>query len=316
MRQTSPAVEIPEGVFYSGVPNVNLYVQHKVQETGMLYQVIIYKTDQGFDRAQIVLADSARMEMSSDKQHLTLDLWDGEQFENLQSGNMSQLGNVPYDRETFQFKHLIIDFDANFNMMDGDMLRGMASAKSEWQIVHDIDSLRQAVDSVGRVNRREAYDYHLRRLPGVYDSVAIAAKARGIEGGLAAMMNQRTDEERAMAQAQMSGSVRSLTTEFQWRRDLSGDVVRQLRLHQIEFHQKWTLALACLLFFFIGAPLGAAIGKGGIGLSAVVSTVIFILYYIVNTSGMKMGRQGEIPVWIGMWASTVIMLPCGVWLRI
>ena len=85
MKQTSPAVEIPEGVFYGGVPNVNLFVERKNAETGMLYQLIIYKTDQGFDRAQIVLADSGRMEVTADKLHLKLDLWNGEQFENLQS---------------------------------------------------------------------------------------------------------------------------------------------------------------------------------------------------------------------------------------
>lgn len=81
MKQAQPAVEIPEGVFYNEIPNLNLYVQRKNAETGMLYQTIIYKTDQGFDRAQIVLADSGRLEMTADKLHLRLDLWNGEQFE-------------------------------------------------------------------------------------------------------------------------------------------------------------------------------------------------------------------------------------------
>ena len=77
MKQAQPAVEIPEGVFYNDLPNINLFVERKNAETGMLYNVIIYKTDQGFDRAQIVLADSGRMEVSADKMHLTLDLWQG-----------------------------------------------------------------------------------------------------------------------------------------------------------------------------------------------------------------------------------------------
>lgn len=133
MKQQSPAVEIPEGVFYNGVPNINLFVQQKNAETGMLYQVIIYKTDQGFEKAQIVLADSARLEMTSDKMHLKLDLWSGEQFQALQtdaSGTMMSNGaEQPYDRETFQYKQLLIDFDSNFNLMDKEMLSGMPPGK-------------------------------------------------------------------------------------------------------------------------------------------------------------------------------------------
>ena len=91
MKQQSPAVEIPEGVFYNGVPNINIFVQRKNIETGMLYQTIIYKTDQGFDRAQIVLADSARLEITRDKMHLRLDLWNGEQFESLETSNGGQM---------------------------------------------------------------------------------------------------------------------------------------------------------------------------------------------------------------------------------
>ena len=121
MKEQSPAVEIPEGVFYNGVPNINIYVQRKNTLTGMLYQTIIYKTDQGFDRAQIVLADSARLEVTRDKMHLRLELWNGEQFESLESSGgaatqMMQNGaHEPFDRETFRFKTLLIDFDSNFN---------------------------------------------------------------------------------------------------------------------------------------------------------------------------------------------------------
>ena len=104
MKQTSPVLEIPEGQFYNGIPNVNVYVQQKVPETGMLYDVTIYKTDRGFDRAQIVLADSGRLEMSADKLHLFLELWQGEQYESLQGQNalgLQQSAKNPFDHESF-----------------------------------------------------------------------------------------------------------------------------------------------------------------------------------------------------------------------
>ena len=142
MKQTSPAVEIPEGVFYNGVPDVNLYVQHKNAETGMLYQLIIYKTDQGFDKAQIVLADSGKLEVTGDRKFLKLTLWSGEQFENLQGQSASLLQNaaVPYDRETFNYKELLIAFDSNFNLMDAAALNNLETAKDMAQIETDVDS--------------------------------------------------------------------------------------------------------------------------------------------------------------------------------
>lgn len=310
MRQTSPAVEIPEGVFYSGVPNVNLYVQQKNAETGMLYQVIIYKTDQGFERAQIVLADSARLEMTEDKTHLTLDLWNGEQFENLQANVGSNLGSIPYDRETFLFKHLIIDFDSNINLFDADMLRGQASAKDEWQISHDIDSIQSVLDSISRVNYNETFVRRLSLLSA--NSLSKTKSKHNVP--FDSLIAQSNVSRINTTRANVSADISHMKMEYGWRNEMSSDVVRLLRQHYQEWHQKITLSLACLLFFFIGAPLGAAIGKGGLGLSTVISVIIFILYYIVNTSGLKLGRQGDIPIWIGMWASTFIMIPCGLWL--
>lgn len=314
MKQTSPAVEIPEGVFYSGVPNVNLYVQRKVPETGMLYQVIIYKTDQGFERAQIVLADSARMVMSADKMHMMLDLWSGEQFENLQGGNSQALGNVPYDRETFQYKRFIIDFDANFNLMEADMLRNLASAKSEQKIMADIDSMRCVIDSMGRANYAETMAYRLALTDSTGLTQQAATDAARLKDGFDGLVASLPDSKRAQAMQMVSNAAQALRTDYEWRKSATGDVEYFIRLHLIEWHQKITISLACLLFFFIGAPLGSVIGKGGMGMSAVVSVLIFVLYYLVNTSGMKMGRQGDIPVWLGMWASTFIMLPCGIWI--
>lgn len=314
MRQTSPAVEIPEGVFYSGVPNVNLYVQRKDTETGMLYQVIIYKTDRGFESAQIVLAGSARMEMSADKQHLTLEMWNGEQFENLQgSGNTEALGNVPYDRETFIYKRFIIDFDANFNQMDGDMLRGMASAKNEHEIDESIDSLTLVVDSISESLYRETMMEQLSLI--LAPSVAkTSPNGTTPKSSLDALISATPVQQLTQARDFQKTSIGRMNSEYEWRADFIEGPTVQINRHKIEWHQKITLSLACLFFFFIGAPLGSAIGKGGLGMSSVVSVAIFILYYLVNTSGMKMGRQGDIDVWIGMWASTVIMAPCAVWL--
>lgn len=318
MKQTSPAVEIPEGVFYNGVPGVNLYVQKKDAETGMLYQVIIYKTDQGFDRAQIVLADSGHLEMTADKLHLVLDLWNGEQFENLQSGSNTALGktHVPYDRETFGYKRLLIDFDSNFSLMDAAMLHNMAETKNLRQIEEDVDSMNRDLDSLGRENLEIAQARWLARRPlPEQDSVRVV-KALGKTGPksfdelLASTPPERLQEARQNCRSMVASGA----LEWENRGLVTGPTNQLVRRHWKEWHQKFTLSLACIFFFFIGAPLGAIIRKGGLGLPTVISVFIFIIYYIINTSGMKMARDGSIHMVLGMWISTAILVPVGVWL--
>lgn len=314
MKQAQPAVEIPEGVFYNEIPNLNLYVQRKNAETGMLYQTIIYKTDQGFDRAQIVLADSGRLEMTADKLHLRLDLWNGEQFENLQSQGMSmmQSANVPFDRETFAYKRFLIDFDSNFAMMDKNMLRDMPQAKSMWEIEASVDSMNAELDSIGKIYYRDVSQrWFDKRIMSKKTAAALrAAKPLPFDSILA-----RTSPSDVRTARQMAlNTVRSVNSELEWKSLAAQTGDNQIRRHWVEWHQKMTLSLACLLFFFIGAPLGAIIRKGGLGLPAVISVLIFIFYYIINTSGMKMARDGSWNMVYGMWISSVVLLPFGVFL--
>ena len=342
MKQQSPAVEIPEGVFYSGVPNVNIFVQEKNTETGMLYQTIIYKTDQGFDRAQIVLADSARLEMSADKMHLVLDLWDGEQFENLQrAGAMQELqsdAKEPFDRETFHYKRLIIDFDSNFSMMDKERLAGMAQAKNMKQIEQCVDSMNHLLDSIGRDHSAaeqrtifrllplsKADSLKLHRLLAAAGTKASAAGSKaanskaGLKGGpekLVSFDSIKVSLDAAAMSDAMNAVRQTVSTrisDLEWSSQYTHDCERYIRTHFVEWHQKITLALACLVFFFVGAPLGAIIRKGGLGMPTIISVIIFIFWYIINTSGMKLARDGNINMAFGMWVSTLIIAPFGFW---
>jgi lipopolysaccharide export system permease protein len=92
------------------------------------------------------------------------------------------------------------------------------------------------------------------------------------------------------------------------------DYQRYMRKHEIELHRKFTLAFACLIFFFIGAPLGAIIRKGGLGAPIVISVILFIIYYIIDNAGFKMARESLWPVWQGMWLSSFVLLPIGIFL--
>ena len=315
MKQTSPAVEIPEGVFYSGIPNVNLYVEKKDTPTGMLYQLIIYKTDQGFDRAQIVLADSGRVEMTKDKMHLRLELWNGEQFENLQSQNFTsnRNKNVPYDRETFKYKQMLIDFDSNFDLMEAEALKDMPTAKNMKQIVQSVDSVNQELDSIGHDNFIQAKNNWFKDpILAKKDSIKVVQQSKTAPVPFDKLVSTTNKHKLLSAYYNAKSLAQSYATELEWKSINTGNSNYYVRRHWIEWHQKMTLSLACLFFFFIGAPLGAIIRKGGLGTPTVISVMIFIFYYIINTSGMKMARDGSWNMIFGMWISSAVLLPFGV----
>ena len=149
MKQTSPELDIPEGVFYDEIEGYNIYVKQKDRKTGMLKDILIYNFSDGFENAHIIWASEGKMEMTADKQHLYLHLYNGEQFENLKSQSISS-NNVPYRRETFREKHTIIEFDGGFNMVDGSFLSDRSDSKNMVEISHSIDSLTFRGDSIGR----------------------------------------------------------------------------------------------------------------------------------------------------------------------
>ncbi len=316
MKSASPALEITEGIFHNSIPSVNLYVEHKDAETGMLYDVIIYKIDKGIENAQIVVADSAKLETTADKHFLKLSIFSGEQFENLQSsspGGMMQGSHVPYDRETFQDKVLYIDFNTDFDLMNAEDLKNLADAKSLKQLTADADSMTTLYDSLGRANYNELSARYLQTGHGSKeDSMAAGRLSRTVN--IDSLFGKLSQAARLNALRNASSSVTGMLTELEWRSPVSEDGYGMVRRHEIKWHDKFASSLACLFFFFIGAPLGAIIRKGGLGVSTIVSVLIFIIYYIIGVSGMKMARDGTWNITYGMWISTFIMAPVGAFL--
>lgn len=317
IKIAQPAVEIPEGVFYN-MRDFNLYVVKKNAQTGMLYNTIIYKMDQGFDRAQIVLADSAKIEMTADKMHMKLTLWSGEQFQNLKSDevNVFKSESVPYDRETFMYKQLLIDFDSNFNQLEANELAFMPQAKNWTALATFIDSMNLQIDSAALAS---SSDYTGNALPSTKaftrkDSLATMRELSRVKLKFDSLIAKIPKEKMERARNRTATMLQSFSTETTWRNEAVEDQEYYVRKHEVEWHQRITLSLACLLFFFVGAPLGAIIRKGGLGMPTIISVGIFILYYIINTSGMKMARDGSINMVVGMWMSTFILTPAGVYL--
>lgn len=315
MKQTSPELDIPEKVFYNEISGYNLYVEKKDKETGILHGVIIYNVADGFENAHIILADSGKLEMSSDQQHLLLHLYSGEQFENLRGDQFGQMrANVPYRRETFCEKHTIIDFNSGFNMTDAD-LSGRSAIKNMAQLDQSIDSMTLHYDSVGIRNYKEV-KISIFQTISKKEQAKADKYAKEIDGNanIDTAFSHLTKEAQVAAIRSVYNRVRMQKTDFEFKKAIMEEGDFQIRKHKTEWHRKISLALACVVFFFIGAPLGAIIRKGGLGMPVIVSVIIFIFYYIIDNSGYKMARDGEIPVVLGMWISTFILAPMGLFL--
>lgn len=313
MKQKSPELEIPEGIFYSEIPGYNIFVEKKGKENGMLYGVMIYSTTDGYEDAQIVLADSAELKTTADEKHLMLTMYAGERFRNMQAqGNMMARANVPYMRETFIQETDLIPFDNNFNMMDANVFSGSAQTKNLREIETGLDSLAHKSDSIGRSLFAYLQNTTYRRKVNIasQDSAKIARQTLNFDTlySLLTVSQQQSILRNAMQKSTVA------TNEYEFRGLISKDIDQSTRTHWVEWHKKFTLSLACLFFFFIGAPLGAIIRKGGLGVPVVISVTIFIFYYIINVSGEKMAKSGEWVPWFGEWLSSMVLCPIGIFL--
>jgi lipopolysaccharide export system permease protein len=315
VKQKSPELDIPEGAFYSEIPDYNIRVMHKNRETGMMYDVLIYNLQDGADNAHIIYADSAKMEMTADKQHLNLHLFSGELFENLRSQNVRS-ENVPYRRESFKEKHSLIEFDSDFNMADASIMSNQATTKSMTVLAESVDSMTVVGDSIGRVYYRDLKRgmYSLTNAMSKEDTVKYTSSSKTIKYDIDSIYNSSSLQQKKRVLQSASNRAEALHNDVNFKKYTMETNDYQIRRHKIEWHKKITISLSCLLFFFIGAPLGGIIRKGGLGMPVIISVLIFIIYYVIDTSGYKMSRDGRWVVWMGVWLSSSILAPLGAWL--
>ena len=313
MKQKSPELEIPEGIFYDGVPQSNIYVQRKDLNTGKLYGVMIYRMTESYEDAAIILADSAMLQSTAEKKHLVMTLWSGEWFENMRSQDFGNTASVPYRRETFVSKKIVMDFDGDFNMADAGGLSNDARGKSLEQIRVSIDSLNHVYDSIGRSYYRYAMGTTY-SVPHMTKSDSVKAVAWGKEKSMTldTLFNRLPlDKKQQVANAALN-QVQAYASDLDFKSMLTSDGDRIIRGHVIEMFNKFTVALSCLLFFFIGAPLGAIIRKGGLGFPVVISVLVFIVYYILDNSGYRMARLGSWDIWFGKTLALAVLSPVAV----
>lgn len=315
MKQKSPELEIPEGIFYNGIPDTNLYVEKRNLKTGHLYNIMIYRMTDSYEDQAIILADSGMLQSTAEKKHLILNLWNGEWFENMRSQELSSSASVPYRRESFVHKKLIIDFNEDFNLTSMAGIADDARTKSIAKIHHDKDSLIHVYDSVGNVYYRDAQQ-------SIYPILKLKKKDMNKAIMLASTKNYNLDsiytklrpEERSQIIERTLMNTQQTISDLDFKSMITSDGDKLIRMHDIAEINKYLLALTCLIFFFIGAPLGAIIRKGGLGVPIIISVLVFIIYYILNNTGYRMTRQGDWAIWFGRGLSPAILIPTAIFI--
>ncbi len=322
MRQKSPEMEISEGAFNDQIPGFNIYAEKKDRETGMLYGMMVYDVSRGFENSRVIMADSGKLAFTADKNHMFVTFYHGEQFENLKEQNigMSISNDMPYRKESFDLKEVLVAFDANFNRMDEEQMRKQYVGKNIAELEIAIDSIQVKVDSIGG-----SYASSIKQTP----YFGIPYTTRRYENGDWVDVPQReitlvnplnidslfNGASSSVAKSYINQALMKAKRQYQeyeFRSEALKEQRKALRRHEIELQKKFTLSFACIIFFFIGAPLGAIIKKGGIGTPLVISVILFIIYYIIDNTGYKMARDGRLDVIAGMWLSSAVLLPLGI----
>ena len=319
LKQKSPELEIPVGEFYDGIEGYNIMVGRKNIKNGMLYDMVLYDYTDGFNNAKVMLADSGRIYFTEDNKYLLFQLYNGESFENLDSKQQRSTGarNIPYRRESFAHKQILIDFDMDFNRYSEETLTDQHVSKNVVQLVQSIDSVKVLEHERSREQSQVIVTKHYfgrERLQERNVDIWEGDKEQYQQYDIDSLYASFTDDERYRAASAALEKARDKKDKVDYNALMLDDYQRYVRRHEIELYRKFTLAFACLIFFFIGAPLGAITRKGGLGAPVVISVIMFIVYYIIDNTGYKMAREALWPCWAGMWLSSFVLLPIGVFL--
>lgn len=306
IRHKKPTMDLRPGIFYKGIDNYAIRVGAKSDDEKSLYNLMIYDHTQNKGNTKVILADSGRMEFEGDR-YLLLTLFHGTSYE--QQDNRSR-DDRTYPHMRSEFDTEVIRFDMsefNLSRSNEDIFKDNYKMQSLGQLTRNIDTLTINLED-RKVNFYDNLKRNFKYL--MKDSTQVHGEVKSYESVLGPF-NKSQHVRIVEAALNMARSTRSYT------HSAKDDVMaRKTRVDRywIEVHRKFTLSIACMILFFIGAPLGAIIRKGGLGLPTVFSIIFFLIYYLLSITGEKFAKEGLWTVFEGMWLSSFVLLPVGLFL--
>lgn len=308
--KTKSEIKIPSGTFYDGIDGYVLRVED--QKDGMMYSVMVYDHTAKKGNTSITLADSATMRLSKAKDYLIFTLYNGVNYQETNSwrGNDAdlQLSKVAFDRQ-----QLIISLsNYAFEKSDENHFGNQIKAQKIQSLVNDQDSLRRIVDASYLKHCAEIQKANYFTFKTQLDSSAVTSERSDFSDDGFGKWNNRSSKIRALKNASANAD-RMASDLTDYGRENYVEFF-YLRRTDVEILKKFAQALACFILFFIGAPLGALIGKGGLGVSAIISVLFFVLYWVVDISGTKLANDGALSPSIGAFISSYVLAPIGAYL--
>lgn len=303
VRQQKPALYIREGVFYNGIDGYSLKIGEKEDDNQTIRNVIIYDHSQNRGNVKVVSAESGKMFMSSDEKYLIVTLFNGNSYEDQAENKPGASKKNPFLRSSFDSYQIRFDLSTfKLNRTNVDLFKDNYQMLNLNQLEASLDSFNVQLDRRKLEISHTVKSYYLT----FRDSLVHRQQRTAVDLSIADSLVNDLVYENAMSQARnVKAYMSSASDEFKSRREL-------IARFDIERHRKYTLSIACFILFLIGAPLGAIIRKGGIGMPVVVSVIFFLLFHITSITGEKFAREGVIETWVGMWLSSAILLPVGI----
>ena len=315
IRQQKQSLEFQDGLFFNGIDNMSIRVGHQDPETHLLTDVLIYDNRAANGNMNTIVADSGYIRLSDDKKYLLVTLYHGQTYE--QTRNSQWFTKSALRHHTFDLQKQVIPMDGfAMGRSDADMFTN-AQTKNIRELQHDIDSLEIRVNdattsSYEPLLKEQIFARDNTVLP-VPDSLKVDKShfrdllVTDSLPGLSTREKERVwDQARTLA--------KNSRNMFAFDESTAKEALNQLYRSKIEWHRKISLPVSILIFFLIGAPLGAIIRRGGLGLPVVVSVIFFVIYYVISLTGEKMAKEGTWDAIYGMWISSFILTPIAIYL--
>lgn len=312
VRQQKLALNIKEGVFYNGIEGYVIKVGKKENDGKKLEDIMIYDHTERKGNINLTIAKSGKMELTPDERYLIFTLYDGINYETKLEKRQYRISR-PFQRTKFKEEYRKFDLSIFALERTNEEL-----FKHNYQMLK-LGLLEKSIDSLSLALENKQEDFISTFIKSYHylsdtDTIEMAEKdtveSFSKEGFLTDM--DKLQQSRVIDKALANARAMKRNLEFH-ERDLKNKK-RVIVKHKIELHRKFTLSFACLVLFFIGAPLGAIIRKGGLGLPMVISVLLFIIFHILTIMGEKFSREGVLPPYKGMWIASAVLLPVGIFL--
>ena len=310
VTRKKPALNIKPSEYYSGIDGYVIRVDQKDKENKNLKNIIIYDHTDGMGNVSVTIADRGKMTVTPDERFLIFDLYDGYSYvEDIKAENYVSrpMTRMKFDEQTMKF-----DLSAfAFNKSDKEYFKGSYQMMNIRQLDETIDTLK--LNREAKIKEYENVVNSYFPISNLQDEVMIGKDVSDSE--YIVQIDKLSPRKQKEIQRRALYSARTINEEITMYSQILQNDQEYINRHGIEWHQKFTLSVACFVLFLIGAPFGSIVRKGGLGLPLVASVIFFVLYYVINTICIKAIREVALPPY-GMWISTVAMLPLGIFLTL